>query len=240
MAFTAIEGEEDDAFDAFQRYFPDAALLIDTYDTVAAARRLGEKVRQGKTQVAAVRLDSGDLAELSKQVKEHLPEATILASGDLDEYEIARLKNAGAVIDGYGLGTKLVTGSPVNGVYKLVEIDDIPVMKESNSKTTFPGRKQIFRRFESGLAAEDRLALIDESAQEGERPLLQLVMENGEVIQSLESLEMIAQRAAESVASLPPEVRRLDQPDHYPLRISQPLEELTDRVSRRLTPELSA
>jgi nicotinate phosphoribosyltransferase len=183
MAFTAIEGNEDDAFEAFQQYFPNAALLIDTYDTVAAAQRLGEKVRQGETQVAAVRLDSGDLAELSKQVKTHLPEAAILASGDLDEYEIARLKAAGAVIDGYGLGTKLVTGSPVNGVYKLVEIDGVPVMKESNSKTTFPGRKQIFRHLRDGQAIGDRLGLMDEAAVENEQPLLQLVMENGIVVQ---------------------------------------------------------
>lgn len=239
MAFTAIEGNEDEAFAAFQRYFPKAALLIDTYDTVAAAQRLGEKVRQGDTEVAAVRLDSGDLAQLSKQVKTHLPEAAILASGDLDEYEIARLKDEGAVIDGYGLGTKLVTGSPVNGVYKLVEVDGIPVMKESNSKTTFPGRKQIFRRFGDCRAMGDRLGLIDEPPKKGEKPLLQLVMENGCVVRSPESLEEIARRASESVASLAPGVRRLRQPEAYGIQISQRLEELTERVSRRLIPRLS-
>lgn len=239
MAFTAIEGNEDDAFEAFQRYFPQAALLIDTYDTVAAAKRLGQKVRQGETQVAAVRLDSGDLAELSKQVKAHLPEASILASGDLDEFEIARLKQAGAVIDGYGLGTKLVTGSPVNGVYKLVEIDGIPVMKESDNKTTFPGRKQIFRRFHSGQAVGDRLGLIDEATVEGEQPLLQLIMENGTVVQPAETLEVIAQRTAASVASLDAAVRKLEQPERYAVDISAALDQLTDRTSRRLTPQLS-
>ncbi len=240
MAFTAIEGNEDDAFTAFQRYFPKAALLIDTYDTVEAAKRLGEKVRQGETAVAAVRLDSGDLAGLSKQVKAHLPNAAILASGDLDEYEIARLKEEGAVINGYGLGTKLVTGSPVNGVYKLVEIDGIPVMKESNSKTTFPGRKQIFRRFEDGQATGDRLGLVDESPMEGEKPLLQLVMENGSEVQSAETLEAIAHRSAESIASLASGVRQLKQPETYSVEISQKLEDLTEHTSRRLTPHLSA
>ena len=240
MAFTAIEGNEDDAFEAFQRYFPKAALLIDTYDTVAAAKRLGDKVRRGETEVAAVRLDSGDLAELSKQVKAQLPEAYILASGDLDEYEIARLKAAGAVIDGYGLGTRLVTGSPVNGVYKLVEIDGIPVMKESNSKTTFPGRKQIFRQFQGEQAQGDRLGLADEPAVEGEQPLLQLVMENGTVVHPPESLETIAQRSAKSVASLAPAVRQLARTTHYPVHVSSSLKELTDRTSHRLTPQLSA
>jgi nicotinate phosphoribosyltransferase len=168
-----------------------------------------------------------------------LPEAAILASGDLDEYEIARLKAAGAVIDGYGLGTKLVTGSPVNGVYKLVEIDGVPVMKESNSKTTFPGRKQIFRHLRDGQAIGDRLGLMDEAAVENEQPLLQLVMENGIVVQPPESLEVIAQRSTQSVASLPPEIRQLDQPAPYPVEVSQPLEDLTDRTSRRLMPQIS-
>lgn len=239
MAFTAVKGDEDEAFTAFQRYFPEAALLIDTYDTVAAAERLGEKVRQGETQVAAVRLDSGDLAALSKQVKAHLPEAKILASGDLDEYEIARLRQAGAVIDGYGLGTKLVTGSPVNGVYKLVELDGIPVMKESNSKTTFPGRKQIFRQFRGGQAIADRLGLADESAMEGEHPLMQLVMKNGTVVRSPEPLPDIAQRSARSVASLDGTVRQLEQTQAYPVNLSSALADLTDRTSRRLTPEMS-
>ena len=81
-----------------------------------------------------MRLDSGDLVTLSKQVRSLLPDVSIFASGDLDEWEIARLKAAGAEIDGYGLGTRLVTGSPVNGVYKLVEIDGIPVMKKSSGK----------------------------------------------------------------------------------------------------------
>jgi len=240
MAFTAIEGNEDDAFAAFQQYFPEAALLIDTYDTVAAAQRLGEKVRHGETAVAAVRLDSGDLAELSKQVKRHLPEAAILASGDLDEFEIARLKEAGAVIDGYGLGTKLVTGTPVNGVYKLVDIDGTPVMKESNSKTTFPGKKQIFRRFENGQAVGDRLGLVDELANQDERPLLQLVMEQGTVVKPPESLKVIAERSAQSVASLPPDVRKLQRPSHYSVNISQNLKALTESTSRRLKPWLSS
>jgi nicotinate phosphoribosyltransferase len=74
----------------------------------------------------------------------------IFASGDLDEHKITQLQAAGACIDGYGLGTQLVTGAPVNGVYKLVEIDGIPVMKEATGKVSYPGRKQIFRSYEQG------------------------------------------------------------------------------------------
>ncbi|MEO1673260.1 MAG: nicotinate phosphoribosyltransferase, partial [Cyanobacteria bacterium J06631_2] len=113
MAINAVSGSEDEAFQAFQTYFPDAPLLIDTYDTVAAAKRLQEQSRAGKSRVAGVRIDSGDLVELSQQVHSCLPETKIFVSGDLDEWEIARLKQEGAVLDGYGIGTKLVTGVPV-------------------------------------------------------------------------------------------------------------------------------
>lgn len=132
MALSALEGSEEQAFTAFHQYFPGASLLIDTYDTVAAAEKLAEKVNSGKLELSGVRLDSGDLVSLSKQVRSLLPNISIFASGDLDEWEISRLKQEGAEIDSYGLGTKLVTGQPVNGVYKLVDIDGIPVMKESN------------------------------------------------------------------------------------------------------------
>ncbi|MBD1875783.1 nicotinate phosphoribosyltransferase [Nodosilinea sp. FACHB-131] len=226
MVFTALEGSEDEAFAAFQRYFPGAALLIDTYDTVAAAERLAAQVQRGETQVATVRLDSGDLVALSQAVRSQLPNTKIMASGDLDEYEIARLKQAGAVLDGYGLGTKLVTGEPVNGVYKLVDIDGTPVMKEASGKTTLPGRKQIFRRYEGGQAVGDRLGLLEETVAPDEKPLLQLIVKQGEVMQELESLKAIAARTAASVASLPTTVRQLEYPADYGVALSDALVEL--------------
>ncbi|MBE9108836.1 nicotinate phosphoribosyltransferase [Nodosilinea sp. LEGE 07298] len=232
MVFAALEGHEDDAFAAFQRYFPGAALLIDTYDTVAAAERLAGQV----PPVAAVRLDSGDLVELSKAVRSHLPEAKIFASGDLDEYEIDRLQRAGATIDGYGLGTKLVTGDPVNGVYKLVDIDGIAVMKESSHKATLPGRKQVFRRYDGGQAVGDRLGLVDETAAPDEQPLLQLVVKQGQPLQGLESLDAIAARTAASVASLPLSVRQLKHPATYAVALSDALDDLAARTRRRPSP----
>lgn len=108
MALTAMEGSEDEAFTAFHRYFPGAALLIytiDTYDTVAAAQRLAQKVNMGEIKLAAVRLDSGDLVTLSKEVRSLFPGVAIAASGDFDEGKIARLKQAGGEIDIYGVGT---------------------------------------------------------------------------------------------------------------------------------------
>ncbi|MEY3298177.1 MAG: Nicotinate phosphoribosyltransferase [Cyanobacteriota bacterium] len=233
MAITAIEGSEDDAFAAFQRYFPTATLLIDTYDPEAAAERLAAAVAQGKTQVASVRLDSGDLLSLAQAVRRQLPQAQIFVSGDLDEYAVERLRQQGAAIDGYGLGTKLVTGEPVNGVYKLVDIDGIPVMKESASKATYPGRKQIFRRFENGQAVGDRLGLTTEAAAPNEQPLLEWVIRQGQTVKAPESLTQIADRAATSVANLPPNIRSLTHPEAYPVTLSPDLQTLTETTRQR-------
>ncbi|MEL6247476.1 MAG: nicotinate phosphoribosyltransferase [Cyanobacteria bacterium P01_D01_bin.14] len=231
MAIAAVEGSEDDAFEAFHRYFPGAPLLIDTYDTVAAAQRLAEK----GTGLAGVRLDSGDLAALSQQVRSHLPETPIFASGDLDERAIVRLKREGAAIDGFGFGTRLVTGEPVNGVYKLVEIDNIPVMKESSGKLTYPGRKQIFRRIAGGEVWQDRLALSIEATEIDEVPLLTLAMHEGKRLAQPERVEAIAQRTASSVASLPAHVRDVEQPQDYPMVLSNGLRRLTETTRRTQT-----
>jgi nicotinate phosphoribosyltransferase len=226
MAIGAMEGGEDEAFNAFHRYFPGAPLLIDTYDTVAAAQRLAAKVREGAMEVTGVRIDSGDLVELSQKVRSLLPDITIFASGDLDEWEINRLKEAGACIDGYGLGTKLVTGFPVNGVYKIVEIDGVPTMKQSSQKATYPGRKQVFRTQADAQLLSDRLGLAEEIPNSNEQPLLELVMKGGKQVKVSETLEAIRQRTQSSVASLAPETRQLNNPIPVKVNISNELESL--------------
>jgi nicotinate phosphoribosyltransferase len=243
MALSAIKGSEDQAFTAFHRYFPGAPLLIDTYDTIAAAERLAAKVNSGEMELAGVRLDSGDLVSLSKQVRSLLPGVSIFASGDLDEWEIARLKAADAQIDGYGLGTRLVTGSAVNGVYKLVEIDGIPVMKQSRGKATYPGRKQIFRSFDGGKVKVDSLGLAEEEFLDSSRinhhssrvPLLQLFVKEGKRVKPLETLAEIRQRTTTSVASLPDETRRLENPVSVRLEISTQLQKLTEETKKQTT-----
>lgn len=226
MALSALEGSEDMAFTAFHRYFPGAPLLIDTYDSVTAAKGLAEKINKQKMELAGVRLDSGDLVSLSKEVHELLPGIPIFASGDLDEKEIYRLKSNGSCIEGYGLGTKLVTGAPVNGVYKLVEIDGIPVMKEASGKFTYPGRKQIQRAIASGKVTNDKLDLV------GKDGLLELVMKEGKKLLPEETLNNIRQRTKASVLSLPDETRRLDNPQSVEVKISQPLQQLTEKTKR--------
>ena len=230
MAIGAMAGGEDEAFSAFSRYFPQAPLLIDTYDTVAAASRLAEEVNAGKRSLTGIRLDSGDLVTLSQKVRSLLPEVAIFASGDLDELKIAQLKEAGACIDGYGLGTKLVTGAPVNGVYKLVEIDGIPTSKKSLNKTTYPGKKQIFRKQKEGKFIKDRLGLADDVPEKWEEPLLRLVMKGGECCYKGNSLETISECTANSVANLPISNVQINEPVSFKVEISQELHDLANKT----------
>ena len=219
MALKATEGSESQAFTAFHQVFPNSSLLIDTFDTIAAARNLAEKVKSGGMQVKGVRIDSGDIAALSKEVKSLLPDTAIFASGDIDEAEILRLKSLNAPIDGYGIGTKLVTGAPVNGVYKLVELDNIPVSKKSIGKQSIAGRKQIWRSFENGIIKGDRLTHISDIPQPNEQPLLELIMHDGELLKPLDNLEAIAKRTRNSVQSLPQTVRDIAKPETIPILI---------------------
>ncbi|WP_421657439.1 nicotinate phosphoribosyltransferase [Leptothermofonsia sp. ETS-13] len=233
MALTATKGSETEAFAAFHRYFPGAPLLIDTYDTIAAAKQLANQIQAGEMRLAGVRIDSGNLASLSRQVRQLLPGVPIFASGDLDEYRIVELKEAEACIDGYGLGTQLVTGPPVNGVYKLVEIDGIPVMKEATGKVTYPGRKQIFRQYnQQGEICQDWLGLISETPANNQ-PLMKLVMKQGKRVEPPETLEAIAQRTAHSVTSLPLATRQIHQPTTLPVILSSQLNALTQETQQR-------
>ncbi|MCY7367265.1 MAG: nicotinate phosphoribosyltransferase [Chamaesiphon sp.] len=228
MAINAIEGSEQAAFRAFHRYFPGAPLLIDTYDPIKAATELAKQVAAGEIELSGIRLDSGDLASLSKQIAEILPNVDIFASGDLDEWEIAKLRTANAPINGYGLGTKLVTGSPVNGVYKLVEIDNIPTMKQSSGKMTYPGKKQIFRELTDGKFTSDTLGLATEGAG-----LLQIVMNKGNRLQPDDSLSTIRQRTDANVASLTAEIRDINYDRFTSVNISPSLLELTQNLKEK-------
>ncbi|MEM9540590.1 MAG: nicotinate phosphoribosyltransferase [Cyanobacteria bacterium P01_E01_bin.42] len=231
MAVGALAGgDENEAFAAFGRYFPRAPLLIDTYDPLKAAENLA-KQRQAGGEIGGVRLDSGDLVALSRQVRSLLPDVPIFASGDLDEWEIARLQREGATIDGYGIGTRLVTGTPVNGVYKLVEIDGIPTMKLAAGKVSYPGRKQIFRQ--KIPLIQDRLGLMEEDPENGEMPLLELVMKEGKRVKAEEAIAIVRQRTAASVASLPGETRHLDAPQSISVEISESLHKLRNSLMEK-------
>ena len=245
MAHSWVMGFADE-IDAFRQYMQifgaHTTLLIDTYDTVAAARRI---VSAGLTPTA-VRLDSGDLLTLAQQVRRIFDEGglastRILVSGDLDEHRIADLIAAGAPIDGFGVGTAISTvrdAPALGGVYKLVETTTDgtprPTVKLSTGKRTFPGRKQVWRVTEGGIARHDVMGLEGERGQDG-RALLTRVMRRGERVAPAVPLEEIRQRAAERLAQLPADVRSLDAGAPYAVRISPALDELARSAVQRAT-----
>ncbi len=186
MAHSYIEAFPDEraAFEAYLRSYPDrSTLLIDTYDTVEGARRAVEVAGRGGGRLGGVRLDSGDLLALSREVRRvlddaGLADAEIFASGNLDEYSVASLVEAGAPIDAFGIGTRLsaAAGAPYfDLVYKLVEFDGRGVMKLSEAKATLPGSKQVWRRREGG----DLVALVGEEPPAGAEPLLEPALAGG-------------------------------------------------------------
>jgi nicotinate phosphoribosyltransferase len=236
--------DELEAFRAYEETFPDrAVLLIDTYDTIQAARRL---VAAG-LRPRAVRLDSGDLVALSMEVRAILDagglhETKILASGDMDEWSVAHQLAQGAPIDAFGVGTALATSidaPALGGVYKLVEIErdgaPLPTMKLSGGgKSSFPGRKQVWRHYADGLAQGDIIALAGEPAPEGAAPLLVPVMRDGRRCHDPEPLDASRQRCRRMLDELPHDMRALEPRRTYPVSRSPALEELTAQTTAHL------
>jgi nicotinate phosphoribosyltransferase len=235
-------GDEDEAFETYTHCFRErAVLLLDTFDTLAAARR----VASSGLRPAAVRLDSGDLGELSRRVRSILDAAglgatRILASGDLDEGRIAALVSAGAPIDGFGVGAALTTSfdaPSLGAVYKLVELErrgqTMPVMKSSPDKETYPGRKQVWRMLDAGTAVRDVLALADEPAVAGAVPLLEPMMRDGRRLRPHRALAALRERCHDELLRLPAGVRRLAAADAYPVELSEGLRRLIVTVGAR-------
>jgi nicotinate phosphoribosyltransferase len=230
-----------EAFRAYARHFPDQCiLLIDTYDTLQGARlaaQVADELRRAGHRLRAVRIDSGDLLELSRQVRRILdeaghPEVQILASGDLNEYRIAELLDQGAPIDAFGVGTEMGTSydaPALGGVYKLVEDESGYRIKRSTGKVTLPGRKQVWRVYRDGVLHEDVITLADEPGPPGAEPLLVEVMAGG-VRSVRESLAEARARAQRRLQALPPALRDL-RDGSYPLRLGPKLEALFHRMA---------
>jgi nicotinate phosphoribosyltransferase len=230
-SYVTAFGDELDAFRAYARAFPDAAvLLLDTYDTLAAARKavvVADELAAGGHRLAGVRLDSGDLEDLSREVRAILnaaghPEVRILASGGLDEIDIARLLDAGAPVDAFGVGTRMNVSADapsVDLVYKLVRYDGRDVLKLSEGKETWVGAKAVYR-----LADADLLGLADEPApSESAMPLMETVMRGGELTRPHPALAEHRTRCAAQLAALPSGLRRLASPEVREVRISEGL-----------------
>jgi len=246
-SFVQAHDSEAAAFKAFAESFPDnAVLLIDTYDTVAAAHtvaHIAPELAARGIHVKGVRLDSGDLDALSREVRSvldgaGLTDAIIFASGNLDEQILHELVAARAPIDSYGIGTSLTTSSDapaLDAVYKLQEYAGLARRKRSAGKATWPGRKQVWRfTGEQGNFGHDVVALESEG-YEG-TPLLNEVMHRGARLGAVVELADSRRLCADQLAHLPPALRASPtgvSATAYPVNISARVQALADEVDRR-------
>lgn len=240
-SFVQAFDDETEAFAAFATSRPKGVvLLLDTYDTVAAAQKaiaLAPRLQAKGIAIAGVRLDSGDLIVLSKQVRSILDagglnQTRIFASGGLDEDQLAAITAVNAPIDGFGIGTSLVTSTDAAALdcaYKLQEYAGRPRRKLSPGKSTLPGRKQIWRAFDNhGRMLRDVLSTADD-AQQG-TPLLEPVMQGGKLVRRQPSLQQARSYAAEQLAKLPPHLYALATEPGYEISVTGKLLNLADQA----------
>jgi len=258
-------GDELEAFRQFAKIFPDRCiLLVDTYNTLESgipnAITIAKEMEARGEKLQAIRLDSGDLAYLSKRARAMLDEAgleyvKIIASNQLDEYIIRSLDTQDAPIDGYGIGTRLITGkgeAALDGVYKIAMVGDTPLMKISDNieKMTLPGRKKIYR-YVNGSGFFNGDAVVLESEKEIEwmyhphkpdmfkrmdkmkkEELVHKVLDNGELLIKNESPYDIAKYVKKRMAMLSEEHKRFEFPHIYKVGISKKLMDLRSKMIR--------
>jgi len=248
MAHSFIQAHDDEAeaFDHFAHAHPDNVIfLLDTYDTEAAAAKvvaMAPRLRREGIVVKGVRIDSGDLGEHARKVRQildagGLSQVRILASGNLDEEAIRRLIASGAPIDDFAVGTRLTTSADVphlDTVYKLQEYAGRPRRKRSEGKATYPGRKQIFRQVGADGRLMGDILTVEGDQQEGQ-PLLQPCLRAGKRLAPSPTLPAIRQHAAAELARLPEHLRRLATEPPYPVTIAPALQELTRQVDRQFS-----
>ncbi|WP_228853446.1 nicotinate phosphoribosyltransferase [Aegicerativicinus sediminis] len=262
-AFIQSYDNELSAFMAYAETFPDnCTLLVDTYNTLKSglpnAIKVAKALSENGQQLAAIRLDSGDLAYLSKQARKMLdaagyPEVKIAASNQLDEHVIRSLKEQEAEIDIFGVGTNLVVGrenGALDGVYKLCSFDGDPRIKisENLKKMNFPGSKELYRYSNNhGQIIADAISTKGEPAppsmahpfephktmaldSDNSQSILKMAMTNGKRITQRTSAKEIANQASKNLKLLPNEHRRFDNPHVYKVGISKTLEQLRDQL----------
>jgi len=247
MAHSFVESfdKEDDAFRAFADLFPkNSVFLVDTYDTIKGTKnaiKVAKEMEEKGKRLIGIRIDSGNLTEMSKKARKLLDEAglnyvKIFVSGGLDEYKINELLKNNAPIDAFGVGTKMGVSADapyLNTVYKMVEIGERPVAKLSPRKVTWTGKKQIYRCLdEKGFIKRDILGLRDENVKGGV-PLLIPVMEKGEIIHH-ENLDTIRARANSELDSLPEELKDIERTSYIEVKPSSKLRELQQQVVKEL------
>lgn len=233
-SFIQAHPDETEAFRTYGRLYPGTTLLVDTYDTLTAVDKVITLVRDEGVNIGAIRLDSGDLLELSTHARESLDAAgleriKIVVSGGLDEWKIQGLLSDGAPIDSFGVGTDMgaaVDSPSLDLAYKLTEYDGEPRLKNAPGKKLNPGPKQVWRfAGADGCYSHDEITGRDEH-RDGE-PLLQPVIRDGEPVGEPPDIATAHDRAWAALARMPEGMRRLEPMDTpYPVHFSEALERL--------------
>lgn len=270
MAHSWVQAFENelDAFRRFVTYYPDSAvLLVDTYDTLKSgipnALIVAKEMDEQGHHLQGIRLDSGDLAYLSKKVRKILDRSglsyvKIVASNQLDEYVIRSLQDQQAPIDVFGVGTSVATGMGeglLDGVYKLTELNGQPVIKlsENSTKMTLPGKKHIFRyhNSDSGYFYADGIGLNHSSPPETiyhpqypekntymhnfkPEDIMLKVMSSGRTVTQQPSIETISNFVHLRLQKLPEETRRFENPHIYKVGISKELIQLRNKIISKI------
>jgi nicotinate phosphoribosyltransferase len=242
MAHSYIEAFSGDlaAFSAYSETFPDNSIfLIDTYNTIDGAKHsvtVAKQMKQKGHSLIGVRLDSGDMVELSQKVRKifddaGLSDVKIFASSGFDEFKIANVIARGAKIDAFGVGTKVGVSADapyLDVVYKMVHYKDRDVRKLSPGKITLAGEKQVFRKSEpNGRYLEDIIGLRNDVVDQG-TPLLKKVMENGEILQIHPSLQAIRESFKKNFALLDDRYKSILEYNAYPVKLSEHLNMLQE------------
>jgi nicotinate phosphoribosyltransferase len=247
-SFIMSFNQEELAFKEFIKIFPDGFLLIDTYDTIKAVK----KIIQNKIKCKGLRIDSGDLLKLSKNIRKLLDNegynsTKIMVTGDLNEYIITDLKNQKAPIDCFGVGTELTTSRDepsLNGVYKLVAIkqyskatnkyETFYKMKSSVNKISYPCPKQVFRFEKNNCFIKDILALEEEKIENG-NPLLLQYIKDGQLIQKLPNLFEIKKYHQKQIALLHERFKKINHIEvKYPVLLSPKLMSIIKELDKEL------
>jgi nicotinate phosphoribosyltransferase len=247
MAHSYVEAfpDEEEAFAAFvEDLHPPFTFLVDTYDTLEGVRAAAAVVHRLRLDTdggtVAIRLDSGDLAELAHEARRildeaDLPHVRIFVSGSLDEYELERLRQLGAPIDAAGVGTRLGVSADApyfDTVYKLVSVGGRPVLKLSPGKESLPGAKQVWRRH----GEPDLLSRREEDGPAGAEPLLVPAIRQGRRITSPSTIESARARLELGLAWLPADAKRTHDPVTPGVSTSAALAALREQTAAQVSP----
>lgn len=217
-SFVQVHESEEESFDAFaQTYCENAILLVDTYNSIEGIKKAAKVAKQlleeKGIRIRGIRLDSGDLVELSKFARKYFNEHNvsflkIFASGDLDEFKIYDILAAGAQIDGFGVGTRFAVSRnapAIEIVYKLVQYGDKGVFKTSPDKHSRPGRKSIIR-IKSKFYEKDIISPLKSEADDLLKPFA-----------SAEPMEIIQPRLSAELSCLDDSIKAVRNPVKYPV-----------------------